>query len=625
MPRSIGAMTFGKSHSRAVTSQVRDNLCEPPAARTDLRPFSNRVEFSTSDWAPRAQCPKGWSSCAFSVIPRRLRHAASSSRSLARSPVSDAAAPAVSRIPLARLSRPIAPRLGRRQLCRRRPARGPQRAGLGQRRPVDGTGRLPTVDAPDDLPQIPRAAGPGGTFRMKPREAANARELRPERDELRGDARRLFLVDRRRRVKDREDDDEAGRRRLRVVVVVVVVVVVRGRPQPRDLAAARQSTSPPPLGHPPTPPPWTTTPWSPHRHRRVSRPLRVPGGGGAPTSPPSPLLRPAPSSPSGATRRGASRAVDADPRAQPRRSRARPRRRGPPSERPAATSSPPRSPGAVPTPTVPDARTAEIPSRRRLPYARDLRPELLHLRPRARARRRVPRAGARRRRHQRADDADGVVRPRRTRRDVPRGYKTPTGATTLAATAARRVDDADARGGWMSAATSIAPRTSATVRHGSVASPRCCRVVVVVVVDDVVVDDADRRRAITRRVRLDRGASTAHACAKGHNRHTPPAEAARDTTRLPRRRTPRTPSTRTDGAPRTAMGSTGRRAGRARGGAGRVGRDAARERERSGPRPRGGEDRGGHGVAATGRVPPIQRAFVNNRFEFESDKTNAAV
>ena len=57
---------------------------------------------------------------------------------------------------------------------------------------------------------------------------------------------------------------------------------------------------------------------------------------------------------------------------------------------------------------------------------------------------------------------------------VAAGYKTPTGATTLAATAAMRVDDADARGGWTSAATSIAPRTSATVRHGLVASPRSC-------------------------------------------------------------------------------------------------------------------------------------------------------
>ena len=40
-------------------------------------------------------------------------------------------------------------------------------------------------------------------------------------------------------------------------------------------------------------------------------------------------------------------------------------------------------------------------------------------------------------------------------------------------------------------------------------------------------------------------------------------------------------------------GATGGEArGAARGGAGRVRRDAARERERLGPRPRGGEDRG---------------------------------
>ena len=49
---------------------------------------------------------------------------------------------------------------------------------------------------------------------------------------------------------------------------------------------------------------------------------------------------------------------------------------------------------------------------------------------------------------------------------------------------------------------------------------------------------------------------------------------------------------------------------------------AAREHERSGSRPRRGEDRGGHGVAAPGGFLRYEWAVVNNRFEFESDKTN---
>ena len=235
----------------------------------------------------------------------------------------------------------------------------------------------------------------------------------------------------------------------------------RRRRRRRPRATTPRETSPPrasprrrpPLGHPPT------------RSRRGGRrprrpiapvafrdPLRVPGGGGAPTDAPFACVVPfvvviVVWGPHGAKPRELStqirelslgaRAFGRDDGVLRRNDRAarllRDRRA--------------RFRRRYHNRRVHDSRRRRDPdSRRRLPYHRDLRPELLHLRPRARARRRVPRAGARRRRHQRADDAHrSPPTPERPPRDAATGYKTPTGATTLAATAAMRVDDADAR------------------------------------------------------------------------------------------------------------------------------------------------------------------------------------
>ena len=130
---------------------------------------------------------------------------------------------------------------------------------------------------------------------------------------------------------------------------------------------------------------------------------------------------------------------------------------------------------------------------------------------------------------------------------------------------------------------------------------------------------------ITRRVRLDRGGvdrprvregpKSPHPARGGGARHDA-APASSDTAHA---------VDAYEWCTTNGDGLDGATRGEARGGAGRVGRDAARERERSGPRPRGGEDRGGHGVAATGGFLRYEWAFVNTRFEFESDKTNAAV